>query len=163
MDIPEQGQMVRIRHRHFIVEDVLPFHSDFDNRTFHKAQLECLDDDLLGTSMNVIWEHEPNTVVHDAIGFPKPELWDSYDRFRAFLYAIEWSTSSFIEGPEISAPFRAAIELDDFQLEPVVRALIMPRVNLLIADDVGLGKTIEAGLVAQELLSRQMIRKILIV
>ena len=39
----------------------------------------------------------------------------------------------------------------------------MPRVSLLIADDVGLGKTIEAGLVAQELLLRYRARRILIV
>jgi SNF2 family DNA or RNA helicase len=159
----EQGQMVSIRHRHYLVEDVSPFQSDSDQREFHKVNLECLDDDMLGNLFQVIWEHEPHPKVHDAIGFPKPESWDTYDRFRAFLYALEWTTSSHIEGPEISAPFRAAIELDDYQLEPVVRALMMPRVNLLIADDVGLGKTIEAGLVAQELLSRQMIRRILIV
>ena len=39
----------------------------------------------------------------------------------------------------------------------------MPRVNLLIADDVGLGKTIEAGLVIQELLLRHRARTVLIV
>ena len=53
--------------------------------------------------------------------------------------------------------------MDDYQLDPVVRALSMPRVNLLIADDVGLGKTIEAGLVAQELILRHRVRTILIV
>ena len=50
----------------------------------------------------------------------------------AFLHAITWSTSSVIEGPAIQSPFRAAIELGDYKLEPVARALIMPRVNLLI-------------------------------
>ncbi len=39
----------------------------------------------------------------------------------------------------------------------------MPRVNLLVADDVGLGKTIEAGMVALELIIRHRARKILIV
>ncbi len=39
----------------------------------------------------------------------------------------------------------------------------MPRVNLLIADDVGLGKTIEAGLVAQELLIRYRAHRMLII
>lgn len=48
-------------------------------------------------------------------------------------------------------------------LEPVARALAMPRVNLLIADDVGLGKTIEAGLVAQEMLLRHRARRIIVV
>ena len=63
----------------------------------------------------------------------------------------------------LQAPFRSGIEIEDYQLDPVVRALRMPRVNLLIADDVGLGKTIEAGLVAQELILRHRARTILVV
>ena len=39
----------------------------------------------------------------------------------------------------------------------------MPRVNLLIADDVGLGKTIEAGLVVQEMLLRHRARRVMVV
>ncbi len=39
----------------------------------------------------------------------------------------------------------------------------MPRVSLLVADDVGLGKTIEAGLVVRELMLRHRARRILVV
>jgi superfamily II DNA or RNA helicase len=63
----------------------------------------------------------------------------------------------------LQAPFRSGIHIQDYQLDPLVRALQMPRVSLLIADDVGLGKTIEAGLVAQELILRHRARRILIV
>jgi SNF2 family DNA or RNA helicase len=45
---------------------------------------------------------------------------------------------------------------------PLREALRLPRVNLLIADDVGLGKTVEAGLVARELLLRRSIYLIVI-
>jgi hypothetical protein len=55
------------------------------------------------------------------------------------------------------------VDIEDYQLDPLVRAVQMPRVNLLIADDVGLGKTIEAGLVAQELILRHRARRVLIV
>jgi superfamily II DNA or RNA helicase len=50
-----------------------------------------------------------------------------------------------------------------FQLVPVVMSLEMPRVRLLIADDVGLGKTIEAGLTVVELFARQRASRLLVI
>ena len=52
--------------------------------------------------------------------------------------------------------------LDAYQLLPLRKALRLPRVNLLIADDVGLGKTVEAGLITRELLLRRRIDFIVI-
>jgi len=49
-----------------------------------------------------------------------------------------------------------------YQLEPLKKALQMPRVNLFIADDVGLGKTIEAGLILREIIMRQKVKRIVI-
>ena len=60
------------------------------------------------------------------------------------------------------SPFRAGIRLDAYQLEPLRKALLLPRANLFIADDVGLGKTIEAGLIARELLLRRKVREVII-
>ena len=61
------------------------------------------------------------------------------------------------------APFRSGANVEAYQLEPLRRALQAPRTNLLLADDVGLGKTIEAGLVIQELLLRHRARTVVIV
>jgi SNF2 family DNA or RNA helicase len=51
----------------------------------------------------------------------------------------------------------------DYQIVPLLMALGDERVRLLIADDVGTGKTIEAGLVVSELLARGKARRVLIV
>jgi UvrD/REP helicase N-terminal domain len=50
---------------------------------------------------------------------------------------------------------KAAIDDLDFQLDPVRLALRAPRVRILLGDDVGLGKTLEAGLLASELVLRR--------
>ena len=50
-----------------------------------------------------------------------------------------------------------------YQLVPVLRALQMARPRLMLADDVGLGKTVEAGLVLAELIARRRAHRILIV
>lgn len=57
-----------------------------------------------------------------------------------------------------AGPFRSfgniAVEPRAYQLVPLLMALRLPTVRLLIADDVGIGKTIEAGLIVRELLDR---------
>lgn len=58
---------------------------------------------------------------------------------------------------------RSRVVPQRYQLVPVVMALETGRVRLLIADDVGLGKTIEAGLVATELLARRRAQRVLVV
>jgi superfamily II DNA or RNA helicase len=58
---------------------------------------------------------------------------------------------------------RSRVIPKDYQLVPVVMALEMPRVRMLLADDVGLGKTIEAGLIITELLARQMASRLLVI
>ncbi len=47
-------------------------------------------------------------------------------------------------------------------MEPLRKALRLPRVNLFIADNTGLGKTIEAGLIARELLLRKKAKTIVV-
>ncbi|MBN1954820.1 MAG: DEAD/DEAH box helicase [Anaerolineae bacterium] len=58
---------------------------------------------------------------------------------------------------------RSRVIPKDYQLVPVVMSLEMARVRMLIADDVGLGKTVEAGLILTELLARQMASRVLVV
>ena len=76
----------------------------------------------------------------------------------AFLDAVRWGAVTSADQRALQAPFRSGITIEDYQLEPLVRALRAPRTSLLIADDVGLGKTIEAGLVVQELILRHRAR-----
>lgn len=63
-----------------------------------------------------------------------------------------------------AGPFRSfgriAVEPRPYQLVPLLMALKLDPVRLLIADDVGIGKTIEAGLIARELLDRGEIKRL---
>ena len=61
-----------------------------------------------------------------------------------------------------ASPFHGGVCVESYQLVPLLKALRMPRVSLLIADDVGLGKTVEAGLILTELLLRHRIRRVLV-
>ena len=63
-----------------------------------------------------------------------------------------------------AGPFRSSARLNveprPYQLVPLLMGLKLDPVRLLVADDVGIGKTIEAALVARELLDRGEIRRI---
>ena len=63
-----------------------------------------------------------------------------------------------------AGPFRSfgniAVEPRAYQLVPLLMALRLPTVRLLIGDDVGIGKTIEASLIVRELLDRGEIQRV---
>ncbi len=176
LNIPEPGQLVDVRQRRYVVVDiaqsVLPpdplksvAHPQLhqDHRPQHLVTLTSVEDDALGEELQVIWEVEPGAKVTEKNALPMPDGFDTPHRLDTFLNAVRWGAASSADVKALQSPFRSGVELEDYQLDPVARAIQMPRVNLLIADDVGLGKTIEAGLVCQELIIRHRARKILIV
>ena len=55
------------------------------------------------------------------------------------------------------------LRIEPYQLVPVLRAIRMSRARLMLADGVGLGKTIQAGLVITELIARRLAHRVLIV
>lgn len=162
---PEPGQLVEVRRRQWVVTDLKAsaFRASGDITPQHMVSLAALDEDSLGESLSAVWELEPGARVLDTAGLPSIDGWDSCERIEAFLNAVRWGAATDADRSFLQAPFRSGIEIQDFQLDPLVRAIDMARVNLLIADDVGLGKTIEAGLVIQELLVRHRARSVLVV
>ena len=158
---PVPGQIVRVRSRQYLVEETIPPSSPVDATL---VRLAGLDDDAQGQSLDVLWEREvdPEVLTGEAWqnlaskGFDPPHL------FSAYLHTLRWNCVTATDPHLFQSPFRAGIQILPYQLEPLRKALLLPRVNLFIADDVGLGKTIEAGLIARELLMRKKVRDIVI-
>ena len=159
---PERGQVVRVRTRTYLVEDVAAGGAAAGGTI---VRLACLDDDAQGQELEVVWELELDTEIIDR------ETWaeigrkgfDGRRHFSAYIHALRWNCVTATRPTLFQSPFRAGIRLDAYQLEPLRKALQLPRVNLFIADDVGLGKTIEAGLIAVELLLRRRAREVVVV
>ncbi len=155
------GRIVRVRSRQYLVEGVASPATPADQTLVH---LSCIDDDAQGASLSVLWEREPDAEVLDgdswrtvaARGFDDPR------RFSAYLHTLRWNCVTSTVPNLLQAPYRAGIQVLAYQLEPLRKALQLPRVNLFIADDVGLGKTIEAGLILREMLVRQKVRRVVV-
>jgi len=162
--IPEPGQLVQVRRRHWVVSNVQgsSLNNGNDNKQ-HLVTLTSLDEEALGEELQVVWQLEPGAQVLERAGLPKVNGCDSFEHSEAFLDAVRWGAVTNADRSFLQSPFRSGITIEDYQLDPLVRAIDMTRVNLLIADDVGLGKTIEAGLVIQEMLVRHKARTVLII
>jgi hypothetical protein len=157
--MPQRGDFVRVRTRRWLVEDE---RSAGEGLT--ALRLACVDDDAQGEVVEILWDAElDGSVLQD-------EGWASVARlgtddpsvFSAYLRALRWNTATAADRDLFQAPFRAGIHQDAYQLLPLRKALRLPRVNLLIADDVGAGKTVEAGLVLREMLLRRRVDFVLV-
>ncbi|MBV9125878.1 MAG: DEAD/DEAH box helicase [Planctomycetes bacterium] len=158
---PAPGQIVRVRQRQYLVEEVVPPTAAGDATL---VRLSCLEDDAQGQELQVLWEAELDAQVLTGSSWEHLALrdFDPPRLFAAYLHTLRWHCVTATNPRLFQAPFRAGIHLDNYQIEPLRKALLLPRVNLFIADDVGLGKTIEAGLIARELLLRKKVRDIVV-
>lgn len=159
---PREGDIVACRHRQWLVEAVVPPPAD---NHMTRVRMVCLDDDNQGQVMETFWELELGARVlpTESGTLPDPEKLDEPRHFGAYLHALKWNAVTATDAKLFQSPFRAGIRLMQHQLTPLTKALSLPRANLFIADDVGLGKTIEAGLVLQELLLRQRVEFVLVI
>lgn len=136
------GSLVRARDREWIVL------SGSDSEVLRVRPISGSEDDQ--TYIQVALEAVP---VADA-SFPKPDPAQKAGHDAALLLR-DALVLSLRRG---AGPFRSfgqiAIEPRAYQLVPLLMALKLDPIRLLIADDVGIGKTIEAALIARELLDR---------
>ncbi len=160
-DILQPGQIARIRQRTYLVEQIVKPKRVADSTL---VKLSCVDDDNQGATLEVLWEKEldPQVLTSEAWESIAAKGFDESKLFAAYLNTLKWNCVTSTDPKLFQSPFRAGIRLDAYQLEPLRKALLLPRVNLFIADDVGLGKTIEAGLIARELLLRKKVREIFV-
>lgn len=174
MPAPEAGQLVVLRNRPAVVRDVTIAPSDdpkSEAQTF--VVVEYIDDGCEPATDTVLWQRETERKclsslklpeINDFVSQPSPP-----QSFQSLLLSLHWGSMGrqtiTREGDSsgLVSPWMGAVQVEDYQLHPVLKAISSPRVEMLLADDVGLGKTIEAGLIAMELIARRRIRRILIV
>ncbi|MCK4304877.1 MAG: DEAD/DEAH box helicase family protein [Candidatus Eisenbacteria sp.] len=123
-----------------------------------RFRLRCIQGDLRGEEFDLLHPLEEVTPVStelDPTRAGRLKQWLLYHQ--AFLLEQALGPNALV------AVQPGRLEIAPYQLVPVMRALRMSRPRLLLADGVGLGKTIQAGLVMAELIAQRRAHRILIV
>ena len=136
------GDLVRARGREWVV---LP--SSVDNLlTIRPLSGADSDSQVIAPALEAV------PVTPASFAAPTTERIDTQDGARLLADALRLSLRRG------AGPFRCSahlgVEPRAYQLVPLMMALKLPTVRLLVADDVGIGKTIEAGLILREMLDR---------
>lgn len=122
------------------------------------CRVRALDGAFRGRELEVLTPFEKLEPIVQALAYERAaplHQWRLYHQ--SFLLEQEFGSTALLA----AQPGR--LQPAAYQLVPVMRILRMSRPRLLLADGVGLGKTIEAGLILAELVARRRAHRILIV
>ena len=132
--IPRAGMFATVRNRRGIVSTVEPF--DGEGGRLHLVHLEYKDDQLPHEE-RLLWELEPHNNLLEPTALPGAAGTDPMpaDDFDALLRASRWvaarpyfglNNGNALERLPISSPFHGAVQVEDFQLVPLLKPLTMP-------------------------------------
>lgn len=146
--LKKPGKLVKFRGRRCVVQP------SSDNEIILLKPLGGSDDEMISI-------FEPVLQVFDKLEEDQFELPDKSD-LDSFLTAKLLYDAARLSFRQVSGPFRCMGKLSfrprSYQLVPLIMALKQNITRLLVADDVGVGKTIEAILILRELLERGIIK-----
>jgi superfamily II DNA or RNA helicase len=152
-DTFKPGSLVTLRDRPWIV---MP--SD-DKNLFLVKPLGGTEEETTGIYIPLANQ----TDLPYSFNFKKPDKADLGDFYSAKLLY----NAARLSFRQAAGPFRCLGKLSfrprSYQMVPLIMALKLPTIRLLIADDVGVGKTVEALLIAKELFERREIKRFAIV
>jgi hypothetical protein len=128
------GAVVRCRTRRYLVEDV---QAPLDPGADTVVALACMEDDAIGSRLTVFREREIDFEVLEESnwGAVAQRGFDQPRQFSAYLNTLRWNCVTATDAELFQAPYRAGIDVKAYQLEPLRKALLMPRVGLLILDE----------------------------
>ncbi len=151
------GSRVVIRDEEWLVRRVDP-----SSDGGHLLTCDGISDLVRGRSAQFLTELEDEILILDPA---KTELIaDGSSNFNdTFLYLEAQLRRSTPNDDQIHLGHRGVMNLVPYQLDPALQALKQPRQRILIADAVGLGKTLEAGILTSELIQRGRGQRILVI
>ena len=144
--LSKPGTLIRSRGREWVV---LPESSD---ELLIARPVGGLDEETVGIM--------PAVEPVESASFPLPSPQDVGDFGSGHLLREAARLSTRAAAGPFRSFARIAVEPRPYQLVPLMMALRLDPVRLLIADDVGIGKTVEAALIARELLDRGEIQRL---
>jgi SNF2 family DNA or RNA helicase len=147
-NLKKPGTLVKFRGRRCVVQP------STDSELILLKPLGGSDEEMMAVFEPVLG---PNDKI-ESDQFDKPSVED----LDSFITAKMLYDAARLSFRQVSGPFRCMGKLSfrprSYQLVPLIMALKQPVTRLLIADDVGVGKTVEALLILRELLERGAIK-----
>lgn len=142
--------------------------------TIHNSPCKVIEEqNLWGNIVYRIWLPNQDTVVRVPQSALRPLTFElqpeieanriAYVAAAAKVAEVLEGNASGLDGPVLLAPMESNVIPLPHQIRVLSRAVSGDKVRYLLADEVGLGKTIEAGLIMRELKLRGLVRRILIV
>ncbi len=134
-----------------------------DPNSFKTYTLQCVGISPLVRDMTAYFlsDLEKITIIDPAKTALIPDHSARFTRSRLFLES-QWR-QKIPTDTKLHVGHHAVMDVMPYQLEPAAMSLSRPRQRILMADGVGLGKTLEAGILISELIARGKGRRILVV